>query len=100
MVSVTLRPPSDTFESFGFILALYLQYLEAASLCFFFFSSLNQPTEREGKKAQLSVQSYSEPIIRCTNQLTFLSSICWTAEKALLIIIIPLPTLSSHSPIT
>lgn len=52
MVSVTLRPPSDTFPSFVFILALYLQYLKVASF-FFFFSSIhliNLQRERKKKK--------------------------------------------------
>lgn len=84
MVRVTLRPPSDTFPSFVFILALYLQYLKVASwffwFFFLFFYSLNQPTEKEKKeKVPLSGWSYSELRMSCcTNQLTFLLLIFWT----------------------
>lgn len=59
MVRVTLRPPSDTFPSFVFILALYLQYLKVASFFFYFFFLLfTQSTyrERERKKRKSTIE--------------------------------------------
>lgn len=83
MVRVTLRPPSDTFPSFVFILALYLQYLKVASFFLFFtsihFINLKRERKKKKEKVPLSGWSYSELRISCcTNQLTFLPLIFWT----------------------